>query len=118
MLYWKDDDARKDCKFYGHPHYTQKRVRKGSRQKEIPFKKIYYFPITPRLQRLYASKTIAVHMRWHADSITKTDYLNHPRDGVAWQQFDKSYPEFAQEVWNVRLRLYTDGFSPFGMSGK
>jgi hypothetical protein len=50
MLYWKGDDACGDCKFYGHPRYTQKRVQKDNRQKEIPFKRIYYFSITPKLQ--------------------------------------------------------------------
>jgi hypothetical protein len=84
ILYWKGDDACGDCKICGHSHYMQKRVRKGNRQQEIPFKKMYYFPITDRLQRLYASKTTAVHMRWHADSIAETDYLSHPRDEEAW----------------------------------
>ncbi|KAG6406051.1 hypothetical protein SASPL_133647 [Salvia splendens] len=31
--------------------------------------KMYYFPLTPRLQRLYASKTTTAEMRWHATSI-------------------------------------------------
>jgi hypothetical protein len=91
-------------------------VQKGSRQKDITFKKMYYFPITPRLQRLYTSKITVAHMRWHADSTTETGYLSHPRDGKAWKQFDRSHPDFASEVWNVRLGLCTDGFSPFGMS--
>jgi hypothetical protein len=62
ILYWKGDDASIDCKFCGHPRYMQKSVRKGSRQKVIPFKKIYYFPISLRLQRLYASKKTAPHV--------------------------------------------------------
>jgi hypothetical protein len=49
MLFWKGDDAHKDCKFCGHPRCMQKKVRKGNRPKEISFKKMYYFPITPRL---------------------------------------------------------------------
>jgi hypothetical protein len=68
----KGDDACKDCKFCGHPRNIQKMVRKGSRQKEIPFKNMYYFPITPKLQWLYVSKMTALHMRWHADNIAET----------------------------------------------
>jgi hypothetical protein len=44
--------------------------------------------------------------------------VSYPRDGEAWQYFDKSHPKFAKEVWNVRLGLYTDGFLPFSMFGK
>jgi hypothetical protein len=118
MLHWKDNDTHGDCKFCGHPCYMQKRVRKGNKQEEISFKKTYYFRITHRLQRLYASKITAVHMRWHADSTVEASYLSHPRDGEAWQYFDKSHPEFAKEVQNVRLGLCTDSLFPFGISEK
>jgi hypothetical protein len=49
ILYWKTDDRRQDCKFCRHPRYMPNRVRKSNVQKEIPFKRTYYFPITPRL---------------------------------------------------------------------
>jgi len=42
--------------------------------------------------------------------------LCHPSDGEAWKHFDKMYPEFAAEPRNVRLALYSDGFSPFNNS--
>jgi hypothetical protein len=118
MLYWKCDDPHRECKFCGHPRYTQKSVRKGSKQKDIPFKRMYYFPITLRLQRLYASKTTAEHMRWHSDCIAEAGYLSHPRDGESWKKFDNSHLEFAREVRDIRLGFCTDGFSPFDMSGK
>ena len=66
MLYWKDDMHKRECKFCGHDRYMhRKKVGKNKQKKEIALKKMYYFPITPRLQRLYAFKTTAEHMRWH-----------------------------------------------------
>ncbi len=44
--------------------------------------------------------------------------MSHPSDGEEWKQFDQLHPEFAQESRNVRLRLCTDGFAPFGQFGK
>jgi hypothetical protein len=78
---------------------------------------MYHFPITSRLQRLYASKIIDKHMKWQAQRKLEDGYMSDPRDGDAWQHFDKSYPDFAKEVRNVRLGLCTDGFSRFRLSG-
>jgi len=40
--------------------------------------------------------------------------MSHPADGEAWQDFDRQYPDFAEEARNIRLGLATDGFNPFG----
>ncbi|CAM8998991.1 unnamed protein product [Rhodiola kirilowii] len=58
-------------------------------------------------------------MRWHAEKRGKEgdNDLIHPRDGEAWENFNKEFPEFAHEIRNVRLGLSTDGFNPFGVSG-
>jgi hypothetical protein len=96
----------------------QRKVGNNERCKEIPHKKMYYFLITSRLQRLYVSKTIAEHIRWHAKSKPENGYICHPHDNEAWQHFDKNHPNFAKEVQNIRLGLCTDRFSPFGLSGK
>nr|GFA15389.1 hypothetical protein [Tanacetum cinerariifolium] len=59
--------------------------------KKVPKKVLRYFPIIPRLQRLYKSSHTAKEMIWHAiGKCTEPD----PR--------------------NVRLGLAADGFNPFG----
>ena len=119
MLYWKDDIDRRQCRFCFHDRYRHKRkISKNHSRKEVPYKRMHYLPLTPRLQRLYASNATAQHMRWHKDSQQVHDEMCHPRDGEAWKHFDNTYPDFASESRNVRLGLCTDGFSPFGMSGK
>ena len=35
-------------------------------------------------------------------------------DSLAWKNFNKLHPSFAQEPQNVRLGLASDGFNPFG----
>ncbi|KAL9671825.1 hypothetical protein QQ045_009398 [Rhodiola kirilowii] len=85
---------------------------------KTPKKVVKYFPLTPRLQRLYPSPHIAKKMRWHNErDIGKGDYLRHPADGDTWQKFNLEFSYFASELQNVRLGLSTDGFNPFGASG-
>ncbi|KAL9687763.1 hypothetical protein QQ045_032170 [Rhodiola kirilowii] len=97
----------------GEPRYAQR----GSRS-DVPKKTVKYFPLTPRLQRLYMTPHTARQMRWHAvRKVNVDEYIRHPADGESWKTFDKDYPEFASEIRNVRLGLATDGFNHFGASG-
>ncbi|GJX93403.1 hypothetical protein Tco_0347989 [Tanacetum coccineum] len=83
--------------------------------KKVPKKVLRYFPIIPRLQRLYKSSHTAKEMTWHATGkCTEPGKMQHPVDGRAWKNFDTKYPNFAKEPRNVRLGLAADGFNPFG----
>ena len=113
MLFWKEDANLRNCKVCNQERYKP-RKKKG---KEVPYKRMHYLPITPRLQRLYASSVTASNMRWHSVRTEEEGTLTHPADGEAWKHFDKTYPNFAAESRNVRLGLCTDGFSPFSQFG-
>ncbi|XP_065874236.1 uncharacterized protein [Euphorbia lathyris] len=116
MLFWKDDNDLLTCKVCGHARF---KPRHGSRKhKLIPFRKMVYFPLTPRLRRLFASKATAEHMRWHHNHVCDEETMCHPCDSEAWKHFNHSNESFAAESRNVRLGLCTDGFQPFGQSGK
>ena len=39
--------------------------------------------------------------------------MRHPIDTLAWKNFNKVHPSFAQEPQNVRLDLASYGFNPF-----
>ncbi|GJZ04112.1 hypothetical protein Tco_0537387 [Tanacetum coccineum] len=83
--------------------------------KKVPKKVLRYFPIIPRLQRLYKSSHTAKEMTWHATGkCTEPGKMQHPVDGRAWKDFDTKYPDFAAEPRNVRLGLAADGFNQFG----
>ncbi|XP_019246468.1 PREDICTED: uncharacterized protein LOC109226124 [Nicotiana attenuata] len=82
--------------------------------RNIPAKVIRYFPLKPRLQRLFISSKTSKAMRWHHEERNKDIVLRHPADSEAWKKFDSKYPEFAGDPRNVRLGLASDGFNQFG----
>ncbi|KAL9687373.1 hypothetical protein QQ045_031774 [Rhodiola kirilowii] len=113
ILYYKEFQDHVICPVCGEPRYAQRGSRSG-----VPKKTVKYFPLTPRLKRLYMTPHTAGQMRWHAvRKVNVDEYIQHPADGESWKTFDKDYPEFASEIRNVRLRIATDGFNPFGASG-
>ena len=74
-----------------------------------------YFSEGPRLKYLFATLKTEKIMWWHCAGKSKdNDFMRHSVDGKAWQEFDKSHPQFSNDVRNVRLGLATDGFNPFG----
>ncbi|KAK7306021.1 hypothetical protein VNO77_43935 [Canavalia gladiata] len=110
MLYWGEDERLDICK-----HCEKSRWKtKGKGKKKVPVKVLRYFPLKPRLQRLFACSKTAKSMRWHALGSNPDGLLRHPRDGEAWKKFDQIHPGFASESRNVRLGLATDGFNPYG----
>ncbi|XP_057775147.1 uncharacterized protein LOC130994128 [Salvia miltiorrhiza] len=118
MLFWGDDDDLHECKFCDAKRYKESSGASGSRQRRlVAVSQMHYFPITPRLQRLYASKATAADMRWHATSVND-GVMRHPADSPAWKHFDQTFPDFTVEVRNVRLGLCTDGFAPFNSFDK
>jgi len=84
-------------------------------KKRVPRKILRYFPLTPRLQRIYMSETRASYMRWHKEELVVDGKMRHPADSKAWKHVDETYEWFAEDPRNVRLGLASDGFNPFGM---
>ena len=108
MIFWGDDVELMSCKFCNQSRF--KSANSNRKQKLVPWKRMYYFPITPRLQRLYSSDATTSHMRWHNEHEQTDGVMNHPSDAVAWKYFDDIHPDFASDSRNVRLGLSTGGF--------
>jgi hypothetical protein len=88
----------------------------ASTKKRSPHKILRYFPVIPRLQRLYMTKSTSSLMRWHKrDGLVSDEKMHHPTDSRAWKHVDNLYPEFVSDPCNVWLGLASDGFNPFGM---
>jgi len=64
---------------------------------------MFYLPIIPRLQRLYASMDSTSKMRWHHENKRGDGLFRHPSDGKAWKHFDNIYPDFTADPRHVRL---------------
>jgi hypothetical protein len=103
----KDDDHCPVCGF------TRWKVNKDCRKK-VPHKVLCYFPIIPRLQRLFMSKQRAQYTRWHKEKrVPVENEMRHPADGEAWKDFNETFKSFADDPRNLRLSIGTDGFNPF-----
>ncbi|XP_071687050.1 uncharacterized protein [Rutidosis leptorrhynchoides] len=126
MLYWKENKDKIKCDVCQTSRYKQ--INNDSenestteadndgdyKPKKVGAKVLHYFPLIPRLQRLFMSPKTVGSMRWHEEGHTKDGRLRHPVDSPAWKTFDYQNSEFAKEPRNVRLGLASDGFNPFG----
>ena len=92
------------------PRYKDTRTQ----GKKILYKVLCYFPLTPKLRRLYMPGQRTKDMRWYIDKCVDDGIMRHSADNEEWKEFDLQHPNFALEPRNVRLGLATDGFNPFG----
>jgi hypothetical protein len=111
MLCYLENTELTECMTCGHSRYKP-RTDRGKTL--MAFKKPRYFPITPKLQRLFMSPRTAEHMTWHQSHHVVDGVMVHPSNGKAWKHFNSVHPHFSAESRNVCLRLCTDGFNPFG----
>ena len=98
-VYW---ESLIDAQYY--PIYRLSRWKDNietSVKKNIPHKVLRYFPIKPRLQRLYMSSEIAEQMRWHYNKRVDDGEMKHADDTPAWKSFDNEYIEFARDPHNI-----------------
>lgn len=113
ILYRKEYKDLTECPTCHEPRFKTR----TSGGRDISVKILRYFPLIPRLQRLYHCSKIAKEMVWHSTRRQNIpNELRHPSDGQAWKHFDSTHPRFASDGRNVRLGLSTDGFNPFGHS--
>ncbi|KAJ6957470.1 hypothetical protein NC653_039429 [Populus alba x Populus x berolinensis] len=111
MLYYLENVKLIECMTCGYSRYKP-RIDRGKTL--VAYKKLRYFPITPRLQRLFMSLRTAKHMRWHQSHHMVDGVMVHPSDGEACKHFDSIYPHFLAESRNMYLGLCIDRFNPFG----
>jgi len=81
MLYYLENAEMTECMTCGHSRY---KPRTGRGKTLVAYKKLRYFPITPRLQRLFMSPRTAEHMTWHQAHDAVDGEMVHPSDGEAW----------------------------------
>ncbi|KAF7126992.1 hypothetical protein RHSIM_Rhsim11G0003200 [Rhododendron simsii] len=109
ILFWKENAALDRCLKCNVSRYKIN----CARVKKIARKILRYFPLTPRLKRLFMSRAIAESMRWHINNPPDGKESRHLAHSDEWKEFDVKHPEFACEARNVRLGIATDGFNPF-----
>ncbi|GJU73410.1 putative transposon, En/Spm-like protein [Tanacetum coccineum] len=108
LLYWKDDKDLTACRTCGISRWkVDNKTHKV--YKNIPAKVMWYFPIIPRLQRLFKIQSISEDLRWHATRRITDGVLRHPADSQAWRTIDEKFPKIAEDPRNLRLGISADG---------
>ena len=94
VLFWKELENQQECPICGESRWKVN----GGKGKQVPHKVLRYFPLKPRLQRLFMSRKTANDMRWHNEKrATNVNVLRHPADSEAWKDFDKEHEWFSLE---------------------
>ncbi|XP_068328202.1 uncharacterized protein [Pyrus communis] len=115
-MFYKEHEKKDRCPVCNEPRY---KASACEQRKKVSRKVLQYFPLKPRLQRLFMSRQTSKDMKWHKDKrVNDVNTMRHPADTIAWKKFDKIYPDFARDPQNVRLGLATDGFNPFSDMSK
>ncbi|XP_021991056.2 uncharacterized protein LOC118486217 [Helianthus annuus] len=117
ILYRNEYKNSHKCVMCGESRYKRK-SKTGEYDNDVtkngpPAKLIWYFPILPRLKRLFSNEKEAKLLRWHSDERINDGKLRHVADSLQWKNFDRKYPEFSNEVRNIRFGLSSDGINPF-----
>ena len=113
MLFWKQQKELDTCKICDASRWKVDsrtgEIKVGSNGKKLSMKSMHYFPLKPRLKRLFMSRKTASLMTWHHNR--KDDgVMKHPADSVAWKSFNELHNKFSSEPRNIRLALASDGF--------
>ncbi|XP_074351869.1 uncharacterized protein LOC141691017 [Apium graveolens] len=119
MIYWRVNEKEDACKTCGVSRWILGE-KKGAAENDlekvssrVPAKVMRYFPLKPRLRRMFMSKDYSELMIWHAVGRKTDGKLRHPADAEAWKTLDAKYPQFLSENRNIRLGVTADGFSPY-----
>jgi hypothetical protein len=85
MLFWKETTSEKKCTVCGERRFIEVEYDDGlTVTTKTARKQLRYMPLIPRLKRLFISKNIARHMRWHKEGAREPPKLmaeSPPRGG-------------------------------------
>lgn len=118
ILYWGDNVRMKKCNTCQTSSWKTTKIKEADTFNLVehegkPAKILRFFPLIPRLKRIFMSSKTAEDMIWHDKERENDGVLRHPADGLAWKKFDQRYPEFTSDPRSVRFGLAIDGFNPF-----
>jgi hypothetical protein len=110
MLYYLENTDLTECRTSGHARYKPKTCKEKTL---VAHRKLRYFTITLRPQRLFLSPKTIEHMTWNHSHDAVNEIIVYPSDGEAWKHLNRVYPQFLIESLNTHLGLCTDKFNLF-----
>ncbi|CAN6677699.1 unnamed protein product [Malus baccata var. baccata] len=85
-LFYKEHEKKDRCPVCNEPRYKDSHYEQ---RKKVPRKVLRYFPLKPRLQRLFILRHTSKDMRWHKEKrINDGNTIRHPADSSASKEFD------------------------------
>jgi hypothetical protein len=110
MLFHNEDAMLEKCRICRTSRYKRNDknideddMGEDKKVKTVLAKVAWYFPIIPRLRRLFANKANAKLLQWHVREHKKDVMFCHPDDGIQWRNFDQKHQDFTSEVRNIRF---------------
>ena len=76
IIYYKEHSDAIECPVCGFPRWKSNKGS-GTKEKKIANKVLRYFPITPRLQRIFMSSKIVKDIKWHSGKRINDGVLRH-----------------------------------------
>ncbi|KAL4563369.1 hypothetical protein LXL04_027410 [Taraxacum kok-saghyz] len=111
MLFRKEFENKHNCVSCGASRYKRKKdsdeVDDDVTKNGPPAKMLWYLPIIPRLKRLFSNENEAKLLCWHSEERVIDGKLRHVADSPQWRNIDNKYPEFGNEMRNIRVRHMT-----------
>jgi hypothetical protein len=100
MIFYKEHKNETKCLKCGKPRFVEVVNEDGEMvTTKTAHKQLRYMPLTPQMKRLFISKKIARHMRWHMDGVRENDQVMvHPSDSEAWKALDDFDLDFARDA--------------------
>ena len=107
MLFWEDDASLEKCKRCNTDRYLPKSESRWATKRAV--KSMRYFPLGPRLQRLYMCPKTAEHMSWHGTetNIDLDCYVRaqrFPQDKVLLSRYKKYPTQTEAEVYKIEMQ--------------
>ena len=85
------------CPKCGNSRWKKNKTNEDGKQTKVPAKVLRYFPIIPRLKRMFMSAETSEQLRWHNNHKSEDGKLRHPVDSSQWATIDRMYPSFASD---------------------
>ena len=108
IYYGAEKENLKQCQKCHQPRY-----RADVKKKKVPYRKMHYFPLGPRLQAHYRSYELSHFMTRWIDYTSPDEVLRAPADAKTWKTLDEKYDFLRNDPRHVRLGVAMDGFNPF-----
>ena len=90
--------------------YAQYKPRIAKEKTLFTYRKLKYFLITSRLQRLFMSLKTIEYKTWHHSYDLVNGVIVHSFNGEAWKQFYSVYPQFSiewiQSIWIICCTIF------------